>query len=249
MYRLILPILLAFSICHSGLAEVNESGDMPDAPSPRQQSETAPPAQNTIQSGVAIALTLQKKSVIFPDLATSQRRLSGWDKCKLAANTAAAPSTVGAALLGAMIGQARGVPYGYGGGFGGYGKRFGADLARSTSYNAFGPCIIAASMHEDPRFFVLDQLSFGQTLKYAAVRLVMTRNDDGERVVNYSGLGGSLAAEVLADAYYPKGSRDVQHTAVRYGTDMATRYAGHMLRQYMPKLDKKLKLSPQAPPK
>lgn len=248
MRRLTLSVLLAFLICHSGLAAARESGDIPDAPLPTQQSETAPAAPNTIQSGVAMALTLQKKSVIFPDLATNQRRLSGWDKCKLAANTAAAPSTVGAALLGSAVGQARGAPYGYGGGIGGYGKRFGADLARSASYNVFGPCIIAASTHEDPRFFVLDQLGFRQSLKYAAVRLVMTRNDDGKPVINYSGLAGSLAAEILADAYYPAGSRGPGSTAIRYAADMGTRYAGHMLRQYMPKLDKKLKLSPQTPP-
>jgi hypothetical protein len=243
MSRLILLVFLCPLLCASSI-EAQQPTAPPDTPTPAQQPNAAPPAQNTIQNGIAMALTLQKKSVIFPDLATGKTHLSGWDKCKLAANTSVAPSTVGAALLGSLVGQARGAPRGYGGGFEGYGKRFGADLARSASYNLFGPCLIASSTHEDPRFFVRSQLGFKASLKYAAVRLVYTRNDDGERVINYSGLGGSLAAETLANVYYPKGSRSVGDTMIRFSLDMVTRYAGHMLRQYLPQIDKRLKLSP-----
>jgi hypothetical protein len=192
-----------------------------------------------------MVLTLQKKSSIFPDLATGQKQLSGWDKCKLAANASVAPSTIGAALLGSVIGQIRNAPTGYGQEAGGYGKRFGADLARSASYNVFGPCLIASVTHEDPRFFVRNQLRFGQSLKYAAIRLMMTRNDAGTQVINYSGLVGSLAGETLANTYYPAGSRGVGSTLIRFSTDMATRYLGNLLRQYLPRIDRRLQLSPQ----
>jgi hypothetical protein len=147
-------------------------------------------------------------------------------------------------LLGAGIGQARNTPPGYHQGWEGYGKRFGADMARSASYNLFGPCLIASATHEDPRFFVR-KLGFTDTLKYAAVRLVYTRSDSGEKVFNYSGLGGTLAAEALANAYYPEGSRNVGDTMIRFSLDLATRYAGHLLRQYLPLIDKKLQISPQ----
>ncbi|MGC2398163.1 MAG: hypothetical protein WA510_00200, partial [Acidobacteriaceae bacterium] len=200
--------------------------------------------QNPIQSSVSMVLTLQQKSLVFPDMATSKKHLSDWDKCKLAANTSVAFSTVGAALLGAGIGQARNAPAGYGQGFEGYGKRLGAGMARSASYNVFGPCLIATATHEDPRFFVR-RLDFRESLKYAAVRLVMTRNDAGEQVINYSGLVGTLAAEALANTYYPSGSRGVGSTLIRYSTDMGTRYAGHLLRQYLPMIDRRLKLSSQ----
>jgi hypothetical protein len=245
---LILLVLLGSFVCLSGMAEQKPPSEMPDAPLPNQQTNSAPESQNTLQGGVAMVLTLQKKSLIFPDLATGSKKLSGWDKCKIAANTSVAPSTIGAALLGSAIGEARNVPSGYGGEIGGYGKRFVADLARSASYNAFGPCLIATATHEDPRFFVRDQLGFFQSLQYAAVRLVVTRNDEGKQVVNYSGLAGSLAAEALADSYYPAGSRDIKGTLIRYGIDMATRYGGHLLRQYLPRIDRRLKLSPQPSP-
>jgi hypothetical protein len=241
MFRLFLVASLCCFICTAGRAQDKRSG-VPDAPSPSQQ---APGSQNAIQSGVAMVLTLQKKSLIFPDLATSQKRLSGWDKCKLAVNTSVSPSTVGAAFLGSAIGQARNAPAGYGQESGGYGKRLGADLARSASYNAFGPCLIATVAHEDPRFFVRNQLGFGQSLRYAAIRLVMTRNDAGEPVINYSGLVGSLAAETLANTYYPAGSRGVGRTFIRFSIDMATRYCGNLLRQYLPRIDRRLQVSPQ----
>jgi len=244
MNRLFLAAFLYYFACSTGMAQQQQPGEVPNAPTPTQQPHTAGEQPTPIQSSVAIVLTLQKKSVVFPDLATGQKRLTGWDKCKLAANTSVALSTVGAALLGSSIGQARNAPAGYGQGIGGYGKRFGADLARSASYNAFGPCLIATTTHEDPRFFV-KRLGFRETLKYAAVRLITTRSDTGEQVVNYSGLVGTLAAEALANSYYPSGSRGVGSTLTRYSIDMATRYGGHLLRQYFPLIDRKLQLSPQ----
>ena len=243
MYRLFLVASLCCLISTAGRAQGSQSG-LPNAPSPTRQENSPPGSESSIHSGVTMFLTLQKKSAIFPDLATGKKQLSGWDKCKLAANTSVALPTIGGALLGSAIGQVRNAPRGYGQESGGYGKRLGADLARSASYNAFGPCLIAAVTHEDPRFFVRNQISFRQSLGYAAVRLVMTRNDAGEHVVNYSGLVGTLAAEALASAYYPAGSRGVPSILIRYSVDMATRYGGHLLRQYLPTIDRRLQVSP-----
>jgi hypothetical protein len=241
MLRLFLVILLSL-IPASAIAQQDAP---PEAPTPNQQPAPNPPdQQNPIKSSVAMVLTLQKKSVFFPDMATNKKQLSGWDKCKLAANNSVALSTVGSALLGALLGQARNSPNGYGGGFQGYGKRFGAGMARSASYQVFGPCLIATETHEDPRFFV-KKIGFKDSLEYAAVRLVETRSDDGRQVVNYSGLVGTFAAEALADTYYPTGSRSFGDIMVRYSTDMASRYAGHLLRQMWPLIDRKFQLAPQ----
>jgi hypothetical protein len=190
-------------------------------------------------------LTLQKKSVVFPDLATTRGRLSSWDKCKLAANNSVALSTVGGALMGAAFGQATDRPAGYGQEVGAYGKRFAADMARAASYNVFGTCLATAITHEDPRFYVKNRLTFRESLKYAAVRLIITRNDSGEQVVNYSGLLGPLAGEALANTYYPAGSRGLGNTLIRYSGDIGWRFGGYLLRQYWPLINKKLQLSPQ----
>src|SRR5271154_2247232 len=133
MHRPFLLACVCCLICRAGLAQQRQSSAIPDSPSP-PQSETGPQATNPLQSGVAMFLTLQNKSVVFPDLATPRGPLSSWDKCKLAANNSVALSTIGGALLGSVFGQARSTPGGYGQELGGYGKRLGADMARGASY-------------------------------------------------------------------------------------------------------------------
>ena len=71
MHRPLLVACVCCLICGAGLAQQRESDAIPDAPSPTQ-SETGPEATNPLQSGVAMFLTLQKKSVVFPDLATAR---------------------------------------------------------------------------------------------------------------------------------------------------------------------------------
>jgi hypothetical protein len=230
-------------ICANVMGQARQPAEAPDAPSAVQQVNIQRESTNPLQSGVAMFLTLQKKSVVFPDLATAHGPLSSWSKCELAANNSVAISTVGGALVGAAFGQLRNRPTGYGQEFGGYGKRVGADMARAASYNLFGPCLIASISHQDPRFYVQKQLSFRETLRYAASRLVTTRNDSGVPVVNYSGLLGPLAGETLANAYYPQGSRRVSDTLVRYAADMGWRLGGNLLRQYWPRINRKLQLA------
>ena len=81
-------------------------------------------------------------------------------------------------------------------------------------------------------------------MKYAAVRLVKARSDSGEQVTDYAGLVGPLAGEALANAYYPEGSRGVGGAFTRYASDQGWRFAGYMMRQYWPRISKRLKLVP-----
>jgi hypothetical protein len=231
-------------LCMTGIAQQTQASAIPDFPSSSQQPQTQPESANPLQSSVAMFLTLQKSSVVFPDLATARGPLSGWNKCELAANNSVAPSTIAGALLGSAYGQARNKPAGYGQEPGGYGKRFGADMARAASYNLFGTCLLASITHEDPRFYAKKPLSLNESLRYAAVRLFITRSDSGEPAVNYSGLLGPLAAEALANTYYPPGSRGIGSTLIRYSADLGWRFGGNLLRQYWPVINKRLQAVP-----
>ena len=88
--------------------------------------------------------------------------MTSWQKFKLAANNSVALSTIAAAAAGAAYGQAVNSPSGYGQGAEGYGKRFGADMARTASENLFGTFLLASALHQDPRFYVRKNLSFKQ---------------------------------------------------------------------------------------
>ena len=234
--------------CIAGFAQQSQSDTVPDAPSAGQQPQTGSEHTNALQSGVAKVLTLQNKSLVFPDLATGTGSLDSWQKFKLASNDSLSLSTLAAALIGSSYGQATNSPAGYGQEIGAYGKRFGADMARVASSNLFGTFLIASLTHEDPRFFVEKQLNFPKSAEYAARRLVFTRSDSGRQVVNYSGLLGPLAGETLASTYYPQGSRGVGSTLIRYASDQGWRFCGNLLRQYWPTINRRLQLAPQTSP-
>ena len=226
------------------VAQQTQSGVAPDAPSASTQAQTAPQETNPLRSGVDFVQLLERKSLVFPDLATNKGPLSSWGKFKLAANNSVSLATVGAALIGGAYGQAINSPSGYGQGGSGYGKRFGSGMARAASDNMFGTFAIASLLHEDPRFYVKKDLSFKQALKYSAARVVHTRSDSGKRVFNYAGLLGPLAGEALANTYWPKQNRGVGSTFVRYAADIGWRFGGNLMRQYWPQVNRKLQLAP-----
>jgi hypothetical protein len=240
----ILSIGICCLMCASAFAQQNQSGSSPDAPPAGAASRPTPQRNNPLQSGTSFFQVLQKKSLVFPDLATQTGRFGTWQKFQLAANNSVAVSTIAAALVGSAFGQAINSPAGYGQGGEGYAKRFGADMARASSDNMFGTFLIASIMHEDPRFYVQKNLSFKQTLRYAAVRVAFTRSDAGLPVINFAGLLGPLAGETLANTYYPKGNRGAGNTFSRYAIDMGWRFAGNLTKQYWPRINRKLRLLP-----
>jgi hypothetical protein len=238
---------LCFLICNCAMAQQTQPAT--DAPSQSQPAQTTPPPANPIQSSVVLFKLLQQKSLVFPDLATSEGKLTTWEKFKLAANNSVALSTLGDAMIGSGYGQVTNRPSGYHQGFEGYGKRLGADMARSASDNLFGTFLLASALHQDPRFFVKKNLSFGPSVKYAALRVLYTSTDSGQRQINYSGLIGPLMAEGLANAYYPDENRTAASTLTRYGVDLAWKFGGNLLRQYWPTINRRLRLAPETPAK
>jgi len=235
-------------LAHAGcFAQAGQSNPPPDAPSTSAQSQATPKTANPLQGGMQFVQLLERKSLVFPDLATNQEPFGTGEKFKLAVNNSWSLATIGVALAGAGFGQAIDSPEGYGQGADGYGKRFGAGMARAASENLFGTFAIASIMREDPRFYVRKDLSFGQTVKYSAVRVVFTRSDSGKQVVNFAGLLGPLAGEFLANTYYPEGNRDVSSTMIRYAADLGWRFGGNVLRQYWPSINRRLRLVPSGP--
>jgi hypothetical protein len=248
MHRFVWTAVICCLVSTCSRAQQTQTGTLPDAPTGGGQSQTVPQANNPIQSSVALFQVLQQKSRVFPDLATNVGPFGTWQKFKLAANNSVSLSTIGQALVAAAFSQAINSASGYGQGADGYAKRFGADMARSASDNLFGTFLIASALHEDPRFYVRRGLSPKQTLKYAAQRLVYTRSDSGDRVINFDGLLGPLASEGLANTYYPKTNRGVGSTFVRYSSDQGWKFCGNVLRQYWPRINRKLRILPETQP-
>jgi len=213
--------------------------DHPDAPSAtrRAQSSTRKPPAGFVS-------TIARRSKFFPDIATTEGPLSAGEKFKLFVANSTSPGTLAASAFGAGIGQAENSPRGYGQGAEGYGKRFGASMARDASSEFFGTFLLASILSEDPRFFPQAEPTLGGSIKYSLTRVVVTRSDDGRNVANWSGLVGPLMSEGLANAYWPEEERTAGKTLERYGLDLAIRAGSNMFRNYWPVFFKKLRRPP-----
>jgi len=248
-----IAVLSFFLLFHSAMSQNSETRFLPDAPSQTGQSSqtqrpaTAPRSGNPIRGGVQVVRLLERKSLVFPDLATNQGPLTSWQKFKLAANNSIAFSTIADVAVAAAYNQAVNDPSGYHQGWEGYAKRFGSGMTRNASENIFGTFLLSSALHQDPRFYVRTNLSFMQSVGYAARRVVFTRSDSGDKEINYSGLIAPLMAEGLANAYYPDQNRTVGSTFARFASDVGWRFGGNLLRQYWPSINRELRLAPETP--
>jgi hypothetical protein len=210
-----------------------------------QSSQDQPkqePANSTLANQAASAAlkpvelfnTLQKKSIVFPDIAANTIALSPGQKFQLFVDDSVSVDAFVESILGSLIGQAEDSPTGFGEGGAAYGKRFGSSLARESSGNFFGTFVLASALHEDPRFVPHSKPSLKGSMKYSVKMLFVTRNDSGKNVANVPLLVGDLLGEGLANAYWPQRNRTVGDTLFRYGIDLAERAGGNMFRDYWP---------------
>jgi hypothetical protein len=243
-------VLAVAMLCVCSVAQQqDEPGALPDAPSATQQEQAKPQSSNAMQSSAQFVNLLMERSIMFPNLATSTAPLSPGEKFKLAVNNSTSISAFLAANLSAGINQAYDRPAGYGAGTEGYFKRLGAGMARRSSSQIIGTFALASALHEDPRFYVRNDLNLGGSIKYAIRRVFVTRTDSGDPTFNWSGLLGMLGSEGLANVYYPDNYRTATDTFSRFGFDMLGNVGGNLLRQYWPRINRKLRTQPaQATP-
>ena len=245
-YRFLRWLLLSISLCSpTGVLAQGPAGagagraSLPDAPQPKQES-TPSSTQDTTKGFIGY---LSNKSIVFPDIATSAGPLTTGGKFKLFVNQSISPPYLFESGISAAYSQARDIPSSYGQGWGAYGGRYGASVARGSSNSFFSTFVLASAFHQDPRFFPQSHPTLWGSVKYSARRLVISRNDAGKEVINTSGLLGPLAAEGLANVYLPASEQTAAKTFERYGTDTAWKFAANMFKNYWPTIFHRLQLN------
>lgn len=203
---------------------------LPDSPQPKQQPAASPNGSK----GNKFIGYMTNRSIVFPDIATSDRPLTAGGKFKLFIDQSISPAYIAVGVVDAAFGQARDVPKGYGQGWDAYADRFGAVMARASSNSFFTTFAFASAFHQDPRFFPQSHPTFWGSIKYSAKRLAVTRTDSGLDTINSSGIIGTMASETLANAYLPKDEQNGRKTAERFGTDLAWKFAANMFKNYWP---------------
>ena len=217
--------------------------DLLDAPVPKQES--APQKrQNPFNTTIVV---LGRRSIFFPNIATSVGPLSSRQKFELFADESVSPSRFLSSAAGAGISQARNSLDGYGQGMGGYGKRFGSSMATASSNNFFGTFVISSLLRRDPRYFPTLHGGVGHRIGYALSRIVVARTDEGKNGANWAGLLGPLLAESLANSYLPDKERTAGRTFERYGWRIGLNTASNALREYWPTIFRNLRMTRTAP--
>jgi hypothetical protein len=134
-------------------------------------------------------------------------------KFKLALKVSVDPVTFLTTGITASIEQAQNDFSGYGDGFGGYAKRYGATYGDRVSSTFFGAALLPSLLHQDPRYFYMGKGKVIHRALYAISTVVICKGDNGHWQPNYSNVFGNLAAGGISSLYYPNSDKhDAQVT-------------------------------------
>jgi hypothetical protein len=112
----------------------------------------------------------------------------------------------------AGVNQANNTWPGYGQGFDGYAKRFGAAAADATDRGFMSNLLFPVLLKQDPRYFRLGRGRILRRIGYSLGQEWWGKTDRGTRQFNYSKVLGAFAAMAVSNTYYPSGDRGVRRT-------------------------------------
>ncbi len=152
--------------------------------------------------------------------------------------------------------QAQNSEPGFGQGWKGYAKRFGASFADGCIENFMVGAVLPSMLHQDPRYFQKGHGGFFDRTWYAASRMVVTRTDSGHEQFNYSEiLGSALSSTISTYSYHPKGGyvstptnphffipsdRTFKNTAAVWGTQVGYDTFTVFVKEFWPDIHRKI---------
>jgi len=138
----------------------------------------------------------------------------------------------------AAIGQAQNSEPGYGQGWDGYAKRYGATFADTAVASFMTSAVLPSMLKEDPRYYQLGNMrgGFWRRAGYGISRIFVTRTDSGQSQCNYSELAGNLAAAGITNLYHPAADRTVTNTLSIWGTQTMWDALANEMKEFWPDL-------------
>lgn len=165
-----------------------------------------------------------------PDAAPLTRK----QKFKLALRVSVDPVTYLTTGVTAGIEQWQGDFSGYGDGFGGYAKRYGATYGDRITSTFFGAALLPSLFHQDPRYFYKGTGSIPRRALYAISTVVICKGDNGHWQPNYSNVLGNLAAGGISSLYYPNSDKhDTQVTVDNIFIGIGTGAIGTLFQEFL----------------
>jgi hypothetical protein len=155
-------------------------------------------------------------------------------KFKLAMKVSVDPVTFLTTGVTAGIEQAQNDFSGYGEGFGGYAKRYGATYGDRLTSTFFGAALLPSLLHQDPRYFYKGKGRIINRALYAISTVVICKGDNGHWQPNYSNVLGNLAAGGISSLYYPNSEKhDAQVTVDNILIGVGTGAIGTLLQEFL----------------
>jgi hypothetical protein len=122
---------------------------------------------------------------------------------------------------------------GFGGGWEGYGKRYGATFANHVSDQFFAHALYPSIFHQDPRYFYKGKGSVSSRALYAVSAAVIARGDDGRWRPNYSSVLGKFTSGALSNLYFPESDRGVQLVFFNALTEIGSDAVENLLEEFV----------------
>jgi hypothetical protein len=93
---------------------------------------------------------------------------------------------------------------------------------------------------QDPRFYTLGHGGFGKRAFYACTRVLVTRQDSGGEMFNFSEIMGSGSAAGIASLYYPTRYRTWTKVGQKWLTSVLIDSANYTFKEFWPDINHKL---------
>jgi hypothetical protein len=164
--------------------------------------------------------------------------ISSKEKFKIASQDAFDRGTVVLAAAFAGEGQLTNSNPSFGQGAAGYGRYLGTAYADFVIGDYMTEGIFPSLLHQDPRYFRKGSGSGWSRLTYAIGQILMTHNDSGKIVFNYSEILGNSAAVAISNSYY-QDNRDASDAVIKLSSQLGVDAASNVLKEFWPDLQRK----------
>jgi hypothetical protein len=170
--------------------------------------------------------------------------LTAKQKYRLAVRSIVDPATfvIGAGF--AEIEQSTNEFSGFGPGWEGYGKRYGALLADGAIGGMLGGAVLPVLFKQDPRYFYKGTGTKWHRALYAISTAVIARGDNGKWQPAYAAVLGDFGSGAISNLYYPAANRNGAGLTIENGFfAIAGNAGGNLLQEFLlKKLSKGVKV-------
>jgi hypothetical protein len=222
-------------------ANPDKPGDQPEAQNSPAHNSTAPeaPKKDEAKQDEPAKKKDDRMFYVMPNYLTvngeaDAKPVSWKEKFSMAAKGSFDPYEFTLVGVVASIHQAADSDPGFGQGFKGYAKRYGAAFADQVDGNIMVGGVFPTILKVDPRYFRLGKGSFAHRFGYALDRIVIARKDSGGHTFNISEFAGNAVAIGISNVYYPAADRNLSGNFSDWTTQVGLDALGNTLKEFWP---------------